>query len=506
MTPTVSADIYRDTGCREAGGGSVGQTGRFTFSSSADVASYKWGFTDPPSDVLVPATLGGSVSVDWTPTSGGIKNLHVIAVDRSGNEARTLYQFFVAPGSPAVARWKLNEPAGSTELVDDTGNGLTATVYGGATLDVPGRIAPGPDEVSRSAMGLDGIDDYAARPAVLDTSRSFSVSPWVKLGAKGTTNQNVLNELGSLRSSFYLEYDSSDRWLLRVPSNDVSTPAPTWWSALSTTVPRIGVWTHLAGVPDSAGHTMKLYVNGRLEATVSGVTAWSRTGLFRIGRGRNTYLTGSVAEVQAWNRVISAGDVFGLVDPERVGLVGQYGAAPRRDLSAPEKSLRPPSDRTNQRDQPKEDSMIANVRRAAAALALLTTLSACGGNGAETGDGGGSGMSVSVTKPTADATVAVPFEVAVTASVPLGPTESGKHHVHVWFDDNEDDYQVVETPTVRITELAPGPHVMHVSLANANHSPAGAEAEVPITVGGAGAPAPASGPASEPAPDDPYGY
>jgi hypothetical protein len=143
--------------------------------------------------------------------------------------------------------------------------------------------------------------------------------------------------------------------------------------------------------------------------------------------------------------------------------------------------------------------MIANVRRATAALALLATLAACGGTDAAAGDGGG-GMSVSVTEPAPDAMLEVPFDVTLTASVPLGPTESGKHHVHVWFDGNDHDYQVVEAPTVRIATLAAGPHVLHVSLRNANHSPAGAETEVPITVGGGAAPAPA-------APEtDPYGY
>ncbi|MEV0719182.1 hypothetical protein [Asanoa sp. NPDC050611] len=144
--------------------------------------------------------------------------------------------------------------------------------------------------------------------------------------------------------------------------------------------------------------------------------------------------------------------------------------------------------------------MFANLRRSAAALVLLAALAACNGNDADAADGGG--MTVEVTAPAAESTVQVPFDVELTASVPLGTTESGKHHVHVWFDDNADDYQVVEAPTVRVTDLAAGPHVLHASLRNANHSPAGAETQVPIIVGGTDPKAPS--PADQP--DDPYGY
>jgi hypothetical protein len=153
--------------------------------------------------------------------------------------------------------------------------------------------------------------------------------------------------------------------------------------------------------------------------------------------------------------------------------------------------------------------MIANVRPlslVAAAIALTTALAGCGGDGAAAGKSGGA-MSVSVAEPAANATVAVPFTVAVTASVPLGKTESGKHHVHVWFDDNENDYQVVETPTVQITDLAPGNHVLHVSLRNSNHSPAGADTATPITVSGASGSSASSGPVTPGSePEQPNGY
>ncbi|PWU56108.1 hypothetical protein DLJ47_07655 [Micromonospora sp. S4605] len=147
--------------------------------------------------------------------------------------------------------------------------------------------------------------------------------------------------------------------------------------------------------------------------------------------------------------------------------------------------------------------------KTAACAALLATLTACTGTNAAT-EGDGGGPSVIVVEPASGATVPTPFTVKIDSNVPLGPSESGQHHVHIWFDDNESDYLIVESDTVQITAAPAGQHTMHVSLRNANHSPAGAEATTPITVGGGG-PVPSSsaggdGASPTSAGTDPYSY
>jgi hypothetical protein len=142
------------------------------------------------------------------------------------------------------------------------------------------------------------------------------------------------------------------------------------------------------------------------------------------------------------------------------------------------------------------------IRTAAAAALLLASgaLVACGDN-SQAG-----GLSVAIASPAKDSKVAVPFTVKVDAGVPLGPTQSGEHHVHLWFDNDADNYAVVESNTVDIKpglkalsgktlELSPGEHTIHVSLRNANHSAAGAETETKVDVTGSG---PATGPTTPP--------
>jgi hypothetical protein len=131
-------------------------------------------------------------------------------------------------------------------------------------------------------------------------------------------------------------------------------------------------------------------------------------------------------------------------------------------------------------------SMMIRTRNIAVAAVLSLAgggLVACGDGGSDGSGGSGGGMTVTVLEPAAGANVSVPFTVKVDSSVPLGPTESGKHHVHIWFDDDEDNYLIVEADTTQVDAAPTGEHVMHVSLRNANHSAAGVEATTRVVVG-----------------------
>jgi hypothetical protein len=152
---------------------------------------------------------------------------------------------------------------------------------------------------------------------------------------------------------------------------------------------------------------------------------------------------------------------------------------------------------------------IRRLRVGAAVATLLApvVLVACGNNETSTG-GGGDSSKLSVVEPAKDAKVSLPFTVKVKSADPLGPTDSGKHHVHVWLDNDSENYLVVESDTATVSPgmkatltgkplpLTPGKHIVHVSLRNANHSAAGADTEVPIDLGGGTGPAPSPSPSS----------
>jgi len=124
-----------------------------------------------------------------------------------------------------------------------------------------------------------------------------------------------------------------------------------------------------------------------------------------------------------------------------------------------------------------------------AAIALLAT--SCGGSGEDTaGAGAGGGAAgagaVTILEPADGAQVQVPFTIKLKSDVELGPTDKGVHHVHVFFDGDDSEYEVVEADTYEVKSLSPGKHVVNVSLRNADHSAAGSEAQVEVEVTGGG--------------------
>ncbi|WP_433412302.1 hypothetical protein ACQP1V_25185 [Microtetraspora malaysiensis] len=135
---------------------------------------------------------------------------------------------------------------------------------------------------------------------------------------------------------------------------------------------------------------------------------------------------------------------------------------------------------------------IARPVSVAGAVALGVLLAACGANGTAGGaaDGGAGGPKVTITSPADGADVSMPFTLRFTTSVPIGPPDSGREHVHVFTDQDAADYTVVTSPSFTIQDLPPGNHTVGVTLQHADHSPAGASAQITVNVtasGGAGA-------------------
>jgi hypothetical protein len=325
VSPTVTSDIYPagSVGCPADGCGGVGQTGSFTFASSSDVASYQWWFVGEPPTTAVPAAVGAPVTVKWTPTSGGAKSLSVKAIDRAGRTAVRTYQFVVAGPAPAVARWKLDDPAGATTLADDTGNGHSAALSRG-TLGVAGLVPGG-----GTAIHFDGgLGNGAAAPHLLDTGRSFSVAAWVRNAETGA-NRAFVSEDGVHSASFQLQYGKvCGCWAFTMLTSDVALPDMV--SAQAPGAAPLNVWTHLVGVYDAGLNKAQLYVNGVLVASTTGPAApWNATGALTIGRSRWNdmpvdFVSGDIAQVQVWNRVLMAGEISAMSDPLAMGEVGEW--------------------------------------------------------------------------------------------------------------------------------------------------------------------------------------
>jgi concanavalin A-like lectin/glucanase superfamily protein/VCBS repeat protein len=314
--PTVTASIYKPTGCPAVGCGSPGVADTFTFAStSTDVVKYRWGFTDPPSTTVT----GATATVDWTPPSSGPKTLYVEAVDRAGLSKRTTYQFGVAALTPSIGRWLF----GDDPSMDQTGGGHDLDLVG-VDPSRPGRMIGG-----EFAVGFDGTSSSAGKAAkVIDTSRGFSVSAWVRL-TDDTIDRTVVSQQGETTAAFRLGYVATgQKWVFSLADADV--PNATQWSALSDAPAAPGVWTHLTGTYDSATRDVRLYVDGALQlergAVVNGFDAY---GQLWIGRGlvdgaATQQWEGDLTDVRAWGRAITPQEIADVVDPELVSRIGEW--------------------------------------------------------------------------------------------------------------------------------------------------------------------------------------
>ncbi|MFD5848134.1 LamG domain-containing protein [Streptomyces chartreusis] len=309
----------------------VGTYGTFTFAPNpndtildTDVVKYRYSFDGAALKDLPPGTPGGSVSVDWMPTSPGRHVLEVIALDKANHESSTPYHFLVSEGTPVRAQWNLADEAGKAEAHDESEK-FSATAGTAVTFGVDG---PG-GKIDKAAR-FDGSTDawLDTSQTVLDTSKNFSVSAWVRPTALDR-NMTVISQDGTGEPGFTLGYDAgAQTWKFSVPVNDVDSLGE--WKALSTGVSVVkDQWVLLTGVYDaqkSGGPQLQLYVNKDLKGTAGRRSTWKSYGPLQIGRataksGYRDSLVGDLAEVRVFDRVLPAAQVAELmtIKPVRKG-------------------------------------------------------------------------------------------------------------------------------------------------------------------------------------------
>ncbi|MET9967742.1 LamG domain-containing protein [Streptomyces sp. NPDC006356] len=309
----------------------VGTYGTFTFSPNpndsipdTDVVKYRYSFDGAALKDLTPGTPGGSVSTQWMPATPGRKVLEVVAVDKANHASSTLYDFLVSEGTPVRAQYNLADQAGDTEAHDESGE-FSATAGPAVTFGVDG---PG-GKVDKAARFDGSADAYLdTSETVLDTSRSFSVSAWVRPTALDRS-MTVISQDGTGEPGFTLGYDASAQtWKFAVPVNDVDSLGE--WKAVSTGVSVVkDQWVLLTGVYDAqktGGPQLQLYVNKDLKGSAGRRSTWKSYGPLQIGRttaksGYRDHFTGDLAEVRVFDRVLPAAQVAELmtIKPARKG-------------------------------------------------------------------------------------------------------------------------------------------------------------------------------------------
>lgn len=228
--------------------------------------------------------------------------LWVASIDAALNiSVATGYQFW-APGDFAafsrghswptdVGPWALT----NMQVADSSTNAASPCNYvcgqplvlqGGAAGDSANPAQGDPSLTgSLKLNGTTGTGALASTTSpMVDTSKAFSVSAWVRPAAWGTYQTAVSQDPGGslLVSGFYLQASSANHWRFCLPttlSGSFVGDCATDPAVASTTN-----WAFLTGVWDPANHQVRLYVNGALVNTVSHASVPVSSGALVVGR------------------------------------------------------------------------------------------------------------------------------------------------------------------------------------------------------------------------------
>jgi len=219
-------------------------------------------------------------------------------------------------GIPDTGRWKLNDGTGT--IARDSAGQNHATTSGGVTWSTD----------HNGSVNLNGTTGaLATSTKVLDTSTSFSVSAWLKITKRGAY-QTAISQDGNVTSAFFLQYSAEeDRWAFTVHQLDQNDPPGS--RAYSVNAPELNKWTHLIGVYDAPSKTVRLYVNGNLEGSISSVPTFRANGPLIIGRAKfngspDDHLSGSISDVRAYQRALTPKDAVQTYSEFRATGYGPY--------------------------------------------------------------------------------------------------------------------------------------------------------------------------------------
>lgn len=291
---TATGALYESTNPTNSATAVIGSPGTWT------QITVPWG-TSPPALLSADVNASGQIEL-WTATSGNDTAYTLAGTSLSQATNTTI----ALPGH----EWPLAEGSGTT-AADTTGN-LPITLPGTATW-----TSADSGDIFAPALTLDGSAGAAASGPAFDTSKSYTVSAWVKLStAPGSQSLPARNEAvaaqdGTTDSGFYLGYNYAAGGIWDFYFTNTDTTDPSSWTRAAGPPATAGTWTHLVGVYNASAQTITLYVNGAQAASTSFTSAWNATGAFTIGRskynGNSTdALNGTVADAQTWQTALTA--------------------------------------------------------------------------------------------------------------------------------------------------------------------------------------------------------
>ncbi len=206
-----------------------------------------------------------------------------------------------------VGHWRCNEGSGIS-IADESRYRIVGRLLNGAAW------TPGLHDF---ALGFDGVNDrveLALHPALALTN-SMTVAAWVYVESLSDSGRIVTKGGGPGQRGWSLNVESTDHWAFQVAisaSVNISVNAPG--------VP-LRRWTHVAGVYDASGPSLRLFTNGLLAGEVSvGVPGVQHNSSLNVSIGGRTvnqnFFRGTIDEVRINARPLDPTAILDMARPK----------------------------------------------------------------------------------------------------------------------------------------------------------------------------------------------
>ena len=206
-----------------------------------------------------------------------------------------------------VGQWKFDEDIGTTTY-DTSGNGNDGTLY-----NAPGRLSSA-NCITGNCMSFNGTNQYVATVATTTVSSTdFSVVFWMKTPATGS-NVNILQKGSSTFNTggVGLEVRARTAKLEICVANGVGTC--TRLSSTNSAIPA-NTWMQVAIIYNKTTGVTSVFKDGVFNASTTLVTGgFADTFPLNIGKGTDSYFSGSLDDVRIYNRVLSADEIKSLYE------------------------------------------------------------------------------------------------------------------------------------------------------------------------------------------------
>lgn len=258
---------------------------------------------------LAPVTITKSLSYEVVVAISVTKSLQYV-VTKSVVVAKSLkYAVRITPFTQGlVGYWRMDEDPAihNTSIIDESGegnSGVLNTGDGATNKSVAGKF--------NRAITFDGIDDYVAlgNPVSLQITETITLSAWIKSNDK-SEKKRIINKLdsGAGQQSYTLFTGTNGKVIFKFWTGGVAK------SVSSTTDIVDGNWHQVIATYD--GSSMRIYIDGVLEATTSSITGAIDNDSSNVDIGRkadnNQFFNGQIDDVRIYNRALSSEEVLSL--------------------------------------------------------------------------------------------------------------------------------------------------------------------------------------------------